>query len=205
MIAYASRTGTRRTLSALRQAGWRLLVSARGVLRSEGFRYALDNGAWTAHQRGEPFDVAAFERAVAWGACDADWLILPDVVAGGVASLRYSLEWAPRLYGICPLMLAVQDGMKPADVRSIVGHDIGIALGGSTAWKEATARKWGTLARGTGARFHVLRVNTARRIRICQDAGAHSFDGSSVSRFVKTLPMLDAARRQTTIMGACRG
>ena len=28
MIAYASRTGTRRNLAALRAAGWRLLVSA---------------------------------------------------------------------------------------------------------------------------------------------------------------------------------
>ncbi len=57
MIAYASRTGTRRNLAALRDAGWRLMVSARGVLRTEGFPYGLDNGAWTAFQRDEPFDV----------------------------------------------------------------------------------------------------------------------------------------------------
>lgn len=178
-------------------------MSARGVLRTEGFKYALDNGAWTAHQRGEPFDVEAFERAVGWGASGADWLILPDIVAGGVESLRFSMGWAPRLAGTCPLMLAVQDGMTPADVAPLVGDDIGIALGGSTQWKEATARLWGRLARETGARFHVLRVNTARRIRICRDAGAHSFDGSSVTRFAKTLPMLDAARRQTSIMDRC--
>ena len=64
MIGYASRTGTRRNLDALRAAGWRLLVSARGVLRSEGCGYALDNGAWTAHQRGEAFDEDAFVEAV---------------------------------------------------------------------------------------------------------------------------------------------
>lgn len=45
MIGYASRTGTRRNLDALRAAGWRLMVSARGALRTEGFPYALDNGA----------------------------------------------------------------------------------------------------------------------------------------------------------------
>ncbi len=62
MIAYVSRTGTHRDLDALRAAGWRLMVSARGVLRTEGYRYALDNGTWALFQRGEPLHVAAFER-----------------------------------------------------------------------------------------------------------------------------------------------
>lgn len=44
---YASRTGTRRNLAVLRAAGWRLLVAAQGVHRSEGFRYMLDNSAYT--------------------------------------------------------------------------------------------------------------------------------------------------------------
>lgn len=62
MIAYASRTGTHRDLDALRAAGWRLMISARGVYRTEGFRDALDNGAWTSFQRGESSHAAAFER-----------------------------------------------------------------------------------------------------------------------------------------------
>jgi hypothetical protein len=202
MLAYASRTGTRRNLKALREAGWRLLVSARGVLRHEGFPYALDNGAWTAHQRGEPFDVPAFEKAIEWGGDGADWLILPDIVAGGLSSLKMSMTWASRLQGVCPMLLAVQDGIEPNDVEAIVGHDIGIAVGGSTEWKETTCRRWGELARNRGAYLHVLRVNTARRIAICKDADADSFDGSSATRFVKTLPMLDCARRQLSVFGA---
>lgn len=39
MVSYASRTGTRRNLAAMRGAGWRLLVSAAGVLRTEGFEH----------------------------------------------------------------------------------------------------------------------------------------------------------------------
>ena len=201
MIPYASRTGTRRNLAALRAAGWRLLVSARGVLRHEGFPYALDNGAWTAHQRAEPFDVAAFEKAVTWGADAADWLVLPDIVAGGLKSLRMSMEWAPRLAGMCPLLLAVQDGIDPDDVRSVLGSDIGLAVGGSTKWKESTCGTWGQLARDTGCHLHVLRVNTARRIAICADAGADSFDGTSATRVMKTLRPLDNARRQLSIFG----
>lgn len=57
MIAYTSRTGTRSTLEALRRAGWRLLVSAAAEHRHEGMPFAIDNGAWTYHQRGERFDV----------------------------------------------------------------------------------------------------------------------------------------------------
>ena len=62
MIAYASRTGTRRNPDTLHADGWGLVASTRGVLRTKGYRYALDNGAWTSFQRSEPLHVAAFER-----------------------------------------------------------------------------------------------------------------------------------------------
>jgi hypothetical protein len=58
-------------------------------------------------------------------------------------------------------------------------------------------RAWGMLAREHSAYLHIGRVNTARRIRLCADAGADSFDGTSVSRYATTLELLDSARRQT--------
>ena len=195
MISYASRTGTKRNLAALRAAGWRLLVSARGVLRAEGFQYAIDNGAWTSFQEGKPFDVAAFERAVDLLGNGADWIVVPDVVMDARASLASAEEWLPRLDGR-PLLLAVQNGMEPADVRAWLGPRCGIAIGGDTAWKERTARQWGELARERGAHLHMLRVNSARRIRLCHEAGVDSIDGTSASRFSKTVRPLDAAVRQ---------
>jgi hypothetical protein len=171
------------------------------VLRHEGFPYALDNGAWTAYQKGEAFDVPAFEKAVAWGGDGADFLIVPDIVCGGLESLAFSMSWIPRLSGVCPLLLAVQDGIEPNNVRDIVGPELGIAVGGSTEWKEQTIPKWGKLASEAGAYLHVLRVNTCRRIDICRDAGVHSFDGSSVTRFAVNLPLLDGARRQLSLFG----
>lgn len=63
--AYASRTGTRRNLAALRAAGWGLFVSAAGVHRDEGFRFIIDNGAWTAYRKGEPWAAERFERLLA--------------------------------------------------------------------------------------------------------------------------------------------
>lgn len=199
MVAYASRTGTRRNLEALRAHGWRLMVSARGELRTEGFPYALDNGAWTAHQRGEQFDVGAFERAVDALGRGADFIVAPDIVMGGGKSLRLSESWLARLVPIAPVLVAVQDGIEVVDVRPLISARVGLFVGGSTYWKECTAPTWGALGRERGAHVHIGRVNTARRIHLCAYAGAHSFDGSSVTRFVANLPRLDRARRQEPI------
>lgn len=201
MIAYASRTGTRRNLAALRDAGWRILVSARGVLRNEGFRYALDNGAWTAFTQGEPFDVGAFEKALDLMGAEADWVASPDIVGGGMRSLELSESWLPRLIDARLVLIPVQDGLTASDVRPLLGNRVGIFLGGSTEWKLATMREWGELAREVGCYYHVARVNTRRRIEMCSEAGATSFDGSSASRFAASLPRLERARCQPSLFG----
>jgi hypothetical protein len=203
MVSYASRTGTRRNLALMKQNDWRLIVSATGVLRNEGMKYALDNGAWTAFQQGKPFDEDAFMRAVDLMGEHADWIVLPDIVAGGLASLDYSLTWLERLRGLpTPVLLAVQDGMEIDDVRSILGPAVGIFVGGTTEWKEATASAWGSVARRRNCYLHVGRVNSIRRIKICAAAGANSIDGSSASRFALSLPRLDSASRQSDMFSA---
>ena len=194
MIAYASRTGTRRNLAGLRAAGWRLLVSATGAHRPEGFPYAIDNGAWTAHQQGVPFDEGKFDKVVAKLGDGADWVVLPDIVGGGIESLGFSMRWLGTMP--CPELLAVQDGMTPDIVRELVGPSLGIFLGGSTEFKLGTMPAWGDLARERGAYFHVGRVNTRRRIRLCKDAGADSFDGTAASRYMVELSKLAAETDQ---------
>lgn len=198
MMPYASSTGTRRTQDALRTAGWGLMVSAKWRLRTEGFeRWCYDNGAWWSHSHGQPFDEVAFLKGYELVGRGADFAVLPDIVAGGMRSLDYSLAWRDRLGApLCPLLLAVQDGMGVADVAGLVGKHLGIFIGGTTEWKEATLPQWGRLARERGAHLHVGRVNTARRVALCAMAGADSIDGTSVSRFVKTLPLIDNAIRQ---------
>ncbi len=203
MIGYASRTGTRRNLAALRNAGWGLMVSAKGVLRTEGFRYCLDNGAWWAHQNEQPFDEAAFLKAYKLLAVGADFVVLPDIVAGGMRSLAFSLDWRERLCRICPQLLAVQDGMAAVHIAPLVGPELGIFVGGTTEWKERTMALWGAVARSRRGYFHVGRVNSARRIALCAAAGADSFDGSSVSRYAVTLPKLENARQQLDLLTEC--
>ena len=200
MIAYAARTGTRRNLEALRRQGWRLMISAKGCHRNEGFPYALDNGAWHSFCRQLPFDRAAFLTAYHKLGPGADFVVLPDIVAGGECSLAFSLNWRSQLGApLCSQLLAVQDGMDADEVAPLVGAELGIFVGGTTEWKLATLPTWATLARARRAYLHIGRVNTVRRIALCAAAGADSFDGSSASRYVVNLPRLDNSRRQSDL------
>lgn len=198
MICYASRTGTKRNLDALRVAGWRLIISRTGVWRTEGFAYTLDNGAWTDYRSGRDFDDDKFKALVDKLGWQADWVVAPDIVAGGLLSLRLSLFWLPHLLVRTKLVLIpVQDGMEPNDlVRIVMPKRIGIFLGGSTDWKLANMARWGEFCAKRGIHYHVGRVNTLKRFRLAHIAGADSVDGSSASRYAVTLPMLDFASRQ---------
>lgn len=201
MMSYASRTGTKRNLAALRRAGWGLLVSRAGVWRTEGFhRIAADNGAWSDFQANRTFDEDAFERFLDWLRVQPivpDWLVLPDKVAGGLRSLSLSVRYINRCRAVAPLaLIAVQDGITPADVEPLVGPSVGIFLGGSTEWKLETMPRWGAFCAARRLHYHVARVNTVRRFRMAHAAGAHSVDGSSATRYAVTLPKLDFAARQ---------
>jgi hypothetical protein len=198
MIAYAAYTTNSRSLAAVRDAGWRVLLSPATGLKNYGITYALDNGAWSAHIAQAPFQDEPFRQAVAKIGGNAAFTVVPDIVAGGRASLTLSLEWLPWILERVPIsLIAVQDGMEPSDIIDLLGPRIGIFVGGTTEFKETTMALWAWVARSRGAICHVGRVNTKRRIFLCAGAGVTSFDGSSVSRFAKTLPLLDNARKQT--------
>jgi hypothetical protein len=125
------------------------------------------------------------------------------------ASLALAETWLPKLERF-RILIAVQDGAQPDDVRPWLGPSVGIAIGGRPVsrdelgrgvvdWKESSARMWGELARERACYLHMLRVNTARRMNIAAEAQCDSFDGTSASRFRATLPLLDRSRRQQTI------
>lgn len=203
MIGYASRTGTKVNRAALWEAGWRLLLTPRGGWdprhHGEPWPYAIDNGAWS--EKGAAFDPPLFLRLVERYGAGADWIVLPDMVAGGVRSLELSLSWLPRLRGAAPLLLLpVQDGghgvpdMRLGDVRPEIGPEVGIFVGGSTEWKDRTIRAWGELAQEVGAHCHAGRVNTIDRLERCARGRLQSFDGSGVSRMVKALHFMERHR-----------
>lgn len=202
--AYASRTGTGDNLAALRAAGWGLMISARGVHRDEGFTdLVLDNGAWTSHTKGEPFNVDAFKKVVEIFGDRSRWVVLPDIVEGGLASLAFSLSWLEWCLARCPsVMLAAQDGMTPLDLAPHIGGRVGVFIGGSDDFKIGPPLDdFAAAAHEAGTELHVGRVNSVRRINRCRDVRAHSFDGSGPSRFNKHLAVLERGRAQGHLWG----
>ncbi len=178
------------------------MVSREGAWRTEGFPYALDNGAWTDFRTGQPFDGPKFTRLIERLGRDADWIVTPDIVSGGHASLDLSISWLSRVLDITKLALVpVQDGLEPKDLVDIVGPNVGIFLGGSTEWKLANARKFGIFCVEHDLYYHIGRVNSKKRIGLAVAVGATSIDGSSVSRYAATITKLDRARRRFDLCG----
>lgn len=201
MIPYAAYTTNRRSRAALVAADWRIMLSPATGLEAYGRPYALDNGKWSDHVGTVPWSEPKFLAALQRMGHAADFVVAPDIVEGGLASMALSRAWLDRCLAHCPrVLIAVQDGMSCFDVIGVVGPRVGIFIGGSTGWKEATMGQWGAFARREGIWCHVGRVNTVRRVALCAAAGATSFDGSSVSRFAKTLPNLDRASRQRDLL-----
>ncbi len=202
MIAYASNTGTLRNLQALRDNGWRVLLTPANPSPPPSLRFAIDNGAWTAYQQKKPFDAAGFEQLVERFGCAADFVILPDIVACGKDSLAFSVSWLPKLPGLKHLLLPIQDGMTADEVGMVLrlAPRVGLFLGGSTEYKLREMYAWGMVAHAWRRHFHVGRVNTRRRIRLCAMAGADSFDGTSASMYSCTVPLLNAALQQPSLL-----
>ena len=202
MIGYASVTRTKKNLAALRSSGWRILITPENPKPPDGFQFAIDNGAWGYYQRSEAFDAAAFERLIERYGGMADFVIAPDMVAGGMRSLEFSLKWLPKLRHFRRSLLPLQDGMHPSEVSDVLRSysGCGLFLGGSTEFKLREMYSWGMLACACRRYYHVGRVNTARRIRLAAEAGADSFDGTSASRYAVTVPLLDAARSQPSLL-----
>ena len=162
--------------------------------------YCLDNGAWSCFQQERPFDEDGFLWALEEIGHGADFVVVPDIVEGGLESLAYSKSWLPKLIGYDVLLLiAVQDGMSTEDVSPLLGKNIGLFLGGSTEWKLNSMPAWGRVAKEKGCYFHVGRVNSIKRINMCAMAGAHSFDGTSVTQFPCTFTRLNNATNQQTL------
>ena len=185
------------------------MVSRAAEWRTEGFEHvAGDNGAWSDFQAGRAFDADGYDRYLEWVEAQAhpfDFLVLPDIVAGGMESLALSMRYLNRCRAVAPLVLIpVQDGMEHADLAPLVGPNVGIFLGGSTPWKLARMADWGAFCAERRVHYHVARVNTMRRMFAAIAAGAQSIDGSSVSRYAVTLPMLDGASRHRDLFSPAR-
>lgn len=209
MKIYVGQAGSKRILKEVsdRQLG-RMHTAYDWKNPRIGFPWALDNGAYSYWTRGLPFDGPRFERCLRKVRPELrpDFGIIPDIVAGGLHSLLFSLAWLPRLPHGWPWYFAVQDGMKTQDLEPYITLFGGLFVGGTLEWKLDTAKEWVAYAHKNGLPCHIGRVGTTERYLWADEIGADSVDsvtpviarGSKIGRDDK-LHYIDSYRAQTKL------
>lgn len=159
-------------------------MTVRGEMPPRRRPWAFDNGAFRDWTAGRGFDAEAFLRdleAIWRFNGNPDFIVAPDMVAGGAESLAFSLHWARRpevARHKVPLYLAVQDGMYPSQVFDTPeAHPwAGIFVGGTLGWKLNNASTWVQTAHVKGIPCHIGRVGTEKRVKWARRIGADSID-----------------------------
>lgn len=121
------------------------------------------------------------------------FVVAPDVIGSARRTLEMFHEWYPRLC-MWPIALACQDGLEDLPIR----WDLlsAVFIGGSTQWKDSTAAAHVVRAALiAGKHVHIGRVNTIKRFRKFEEMGAHTCDGSGVSRFDWMLEAIAAGQQ----------
>jgi len=177
---FVGETRSRKLLRRTMDLGWgRIWAHDTTPAPLEGELWAFDNGAYSAYLKGQEFPEARFlkryERAQTM-TTPPYLAVVPDIVAGGMGSLTFSLRWRDRLND-WPWYLAVQDGLIPDDVIRYRDRFSGIFLGGGNGYK-ATAHEWRTFTRVFNMGFHYGRVGTPRKLTHTVEVGADSCDSS---------------------------
>lgn len=170
----------------------------------QGERWGFDNGRFGCWQRGEEWDERAYaiRLEAALGVGKPYLAIVPDLVAQGMASLDYSLDWLARLPHQWPWYLALQDGMPEPAVGEVIELFDGLFLGGTDKFK-GSAQHWCDLAHQRGKRFHYGRAGTLRKLQHAFNVGADSCDSSfplwTEERMIQFCAFNNDMRRQLSL------
>jgi hypothetical protein len=206
MVGYVGQTRDPDLIVELKAHGVGECTQRGELLSRKREPWFFDNSAYRDWKSGKPFNSMRMTRDLRrisidreYGNCkrlmtlcgrkletfcgEPDFIVAPDLVAAGEASLVFSREWLPELEGL-PTYLAVQDGMTTArvaewlrSVRADEGFEFaGIFVGGLLEWKLKTGATWVQFAHALGLRCHIGRVGPAPRVRWARRIGADSID-----------------------------
>lgn len=126
----------------------------------EGMTWGADNEAFAKGFSPDTF-FPWLERLVPYrGRCL--FVVVPDVVGDGCATLRRYLEWAPKM-GEWPLAYAAQDDSEHLPIPD--GADC-VFIGGTTEWKTGPhGIRMIRRAQDAGKHVHIGRINNWKRYR----------------------------------------
>ena len=198
MIVYCANNGHAHKLKVIRENKNKLgLMFSIGDSRrvDHGYRFALDNGAFSAYQKNKDWNPELFLHKMNVHVRTSerfwpDFVILPDIVAGGLESLNRSKEWLKILKHFYQKYrswyLAVQDGIYPKDIDNDILRNVeGIFIGGTKEWKFMTAALWVKWSHEIGKKCHIGRIGNLRALMWAQRIGPDSVDSSNFARHKK--------------------
>jgi len=160
MIAYCGQTREPGLIAELEELGIGECTQ-RGELPAKRSRWFHDCRVFADWKAGRSFDGVRWERDQ-WRIRDRglrpDFVVVPDIVAGGERSLDWSATWRPFVAPGVSAYLVVQDGMTRERVRAWLNEQPdpyhGIFVGGTLEWKLETGAAWVMFAHERGMRCH---------------------------------------------------
>lgn len=187
MLIYTGQT-TGEKLGKIQERKMGIMISSNpNTLPSKEFNSvpcALDNGAFSCWLKGYPFMPKVFfdtlERAYK-NSIKLDFVVCPDIVAGGRKSLDLSMRYADNeLLGTRNLALVLQDGMEEKDIDLyILSKFQYLFIGGTIEWKWKTAKSWVDFGHLKNKKVHIGRVGRIEWLRKAKEIGADSVDSAS--------------------------
>ena len=186
MIIYTGQT-TSTKLDKIKKLGMGVMISSHpNTAPSKDLKdvpCALDNGAFTCYKKGYPFQEDVFLETIKKAYklnLTLDFIVCPDIVAGGKESLKFSLEWAKRLKTAPNLALVLQDGMEERDLDSYtLRFFTHLFIGGSVKWKWDNADKWAKFARDKGKKIHIGQCGKLQYLKKAKVLKVGSVDSTS--------------------------
>lgn len=206
-------TRSHTNVNLLMQHGWGRMYQESAPKPFPGEPWGFDNCAFLYYRRGTEFDADAYCRRLdlAMQVGTPYIAVVPDVVAGGTASLDFSWDW----FGVkrvlpdnWPWYLAVQDGMSRRDVEGVIrGGWTGLFLGGTNRFKQQTAWMWRELAAEFGIKFHYGRAGTLKKVEHAKVIKADSLDSAfplwTKERFARFIKYVTIDSSQLTLPVLC--
>lgn len=154
--------------------------------------YILDNGAFRAYKRGEPWDVDGFVNRLnelSEMPRDPDFVVLPDVVSDSGKTNERAEVWAERIDH--RLAFPVQDGHTPVSAvnhAEKIGADV-IFVGGTVEWKQRNAEAFVEQAHEHDLECHVARPSNVTWVRDlgCDSVDTMSYAAGAWERFAREI------------------
>ena len=142
-------------------------------------KWVLDNGAYSLWLKSKPFDDERYlnyvERRMNQPA--PQFAVVPDIVADGLRSLEFSINWLNRIPREWKWYLALQDGMSYQDVEDCIDLFDGLFVGGTLRFK-GEVKIWVNLGEQHGKPVHFGRCGIHSRLDFASRAGCASADSS---------------------------